>query len=492
MSLRINTNVAALNSYNNLNANQSKLEGAFQQLSSGLRINKAADDAAGLSIAQGLTSQINGLTQAVSNANDGINVAQIADGALGTTQDILQRMRGLVVKAGNVGTQDSKSLGAIQQEIQNLNTQLDNIAGQTKFGQTNLLDGTYDKNFQVGANGGDTISLNLSGAGVKSDNVANTGVDLSKLNVVNGIKPQNIEEFTLAADGGATQNATPVALTAGQQAAVAGLFGNNEAATPAAYDTVDKVGGTPGATTIFIGAKNADGAWDVTDSSTGRSLGQISFNDSTGVYTVTDASGNALGAINSAYQDTAFQTSTFDSPVDSTGSSQLSTALAAVGFTASVTFTKTATGWDLTGTGGNTGAHMSVDQGVYKITNGDPATAANTTYFDTNATPNSVTGVLSNYSSANATSDLSQIDKAIDGISKARSNIGAVQNQLGYTVSNLQTAITNVTASRSNLTDADLAQQVTAMTQSQILTQAATSVLAQANSAPQAILKLLQ
>jgi flagellin len=141
MSLVINTNVAALNAYNNLNNNQSKLENAFEQLSSGLRINKAADDASGLSIAQGLTSQINGLTQAVSNANDATNVAQIADGSLGTAQDILQRMRTLVVQAGNAGTQDSTSLGAIKQEITNLNSQLDNISSQTKFGSTNLLDG---------------------------------------------------------------------------------------------------------------------------------------------------------------------------------------------------------------------------------------------------------------------------------------------------------------------------------------------------------------
>lgn len=284
MSLRINTNVAALNSYNNLSANQSKLEGAFQQLSSGLRINKAADDAAGMSIAQGLTSQINGLTQAVSNANDGINVAQIADGALGTTQDILQRMRSLVVKAGNAGTQGQDSLDAITAEVQKLNDQLDNIASQTKFGQTNLLDGKYNFDFQVGANGGDVINLDLSSVNVDS---TATGLDTVGLTI-----------------------ATTVAWTP---------------ATP--YDP---------------------------------------------------------------------------------------------------------------------------------------------------------------------SSDLTALDTAIKTVSTARSGIGAVQNQLNYTVANLQTAITNVTASRSNLTDADLAQQVTAMTQSQILTQAATSVLAQANSAPQAILKLLQ
>jgi flagellin len=279
MSLRINTNVAALNAYQNLNNNQSNLSNSIQRLSSGLRINKAADDAAGLSISQGLTSQINGLTQAVSNAQDGINVAQIADGALGTTQQILQRMRTLVVQASNTGSQDGDSLTAIGSEITSLTTQLDNIGAQTKFGQTNLLDGTYTGTFQVGANGGDTISLDLSGATIGSGLVS--------------------------------------------------------------------------------------------------------------------------------------------------------------GLTVTGTFTA---GTDYTGGSG----------------------------------------------------DLAAIDAAIKTVSSARSGLGATQNQLNYTVSNLQTGITNVSASRSNLTDADLATEVSNMTQAQILTQAATSVLSQANSMPQAILKLLQ
>ena len=295
MSLRINTNVAALNAYNNLNANQSKLEDAFEQLSSGLRINKAADDASGLSIAQGLSSQINGLTQAVSNANDATNVAQIADGALGTAQDILQRMRTLVVQASNTGTQDTDSLSAISSEIKSLNSQLDAIGTQTKFGQTNLLDGKYSGVFQVGANGGDSITLDLTKVGGSG---ANTGISAS-----------------------------------------------------------------------------------------GLGLGSLSI----------------------------------------TGSSV------------------TASGYNVSGASGS-------EAGL----------------------------------------DLAAIDAAIKTVSNARSSIGATQNQLSYTTANLQTAITNVTASRSNLTDADLASEVTAMTQQQILTQAATSVLAQANSAPQAILKLLQ
>lgn len=277
MSLRINTNVAALNAYNNLSANQNKLDNAFSQLSSGLRINKAADDASGLAISQGLTSQINGLTQAVSNAQDATNVAQIADGALGTSQDILQRMRTLVVQAGNSGTQDTNSLADIQAEMKSLGDQLDKISTQTAFGGKTLLDGTYNGTFQVGANGGETVSLDLSTADFKA---ATLGVDSTAIDV-------------------------------------------------------------------------------------------------------------------------------------------------------------TATGFD-------------------------------------------------------STTALTALDTAIGTVSTARASIGATQNQLSYTVTNLNTAITNVTASRSNLTDADLATQVTMMTQQQILTSAATSVLAQANSAPQAILKLLQ
>ena len=274
MSLRINTNVSALTAYQNLNKNQNALSSAIEKLSSGMRINKAADDAAGLSISQGLTSQINGLTQAVSNAQDGINVAQIADGALGTSQAVLQRMRTLVVQAGNSGTQGTSSLAAIQQEIISLNLQLDHVSSQTSFGGKNLLDGTYSGAFQVGANGGQTITLAL---------------------------PANFTAGTLGT-------------------------GPIDVANPAF---------TPG--------------------------------------------------------------------------------------------------------------------------------------------PN-----------------LTAIDTAIATVSTARSKIGATQNQLTYTLSNLQTAITNVTASRSNLTDADLATEVSAMTQAQILSQAAVSVLAQANSAPQSVLKLLQ
>ncbi len=323
MSLVINTNVAALNAYNNLNANQANLDGAFAQLSSGMRINKAADDASGLAISQGLTSQINGLTQANSNVQDGINVAQIADGSLGTVQDILQRMRTLVVQAANTGTQTSTALSAIKSEITSLNGELNNVSSQTQFGSTNLLDGSYKGVFQVGSNGGTANTITL---------------DLTSGNGFNGVSST---ELGLGTASGASGSSDPT--SAGFVAATGSL------------------------STLNIASYAATG------------------------YTANDATGTTQG-----------------------------------------------------------------------------------------------------YGSSQAEDDLAVIDKAISQVSSARSSIGAVQNEMTYTAANLQTAVTNITASRSNLTDADLATQVTKMTQEQILTSAATSVLAQANSAPQAILKLLQ
>lgn len=286
MSLRINTNVSAMESYQALSTNQNNLSDAMEKLSTGLRINKAADDASGLAISQGLTSQINGLTQAVSNANDGINVSQIADGALGTEQTILQRMNTLAVQAAN-GTQDTASLADIQSEISSLNTQLDNIASTTSFGGKNLLNGSQTSiTFQVGASNSTSnqVTLTLTAAGVGG------GIGIS-------------------------------------------------------------------------GAANSGG----------------------------------LG-----------------------------------------------------------------------------------------------TSAISITSQGAAQNAISTISAALAAVSTLRAGIGATQNQLNYTVDNLQTTIQNVTASRSNITDADLATEVTSMTQAQILTSAATSMLAQANSAPQSILKLLQ
>ena len=167
MSLRINSNVSAMNAYRNLSVSDTAMSSSLEKLSSGLRINRAADDAAGLSISDGLESQIGGLTVAVRNAQDGINVVQTADGALNESTAILQRMRDLAVQASNTGSQDPNAQAAANTEVTQLKAELDRIANTTAFGGKQLLDGSYKGQFQVGANNNvnDQITVDLSATG---------------------------------------------------------------------------------------------------------------------------------------------------------------------------------------------------------------------------------------------------------------------------------------------------------------------------------------
>jgi flagellin len=162
MGLRINNNVAAMNAYRNLSVNEGAMGKSLERLSSGLRINRAADDAAGLSVSEGLRSQIGGLKVAVRNAQDGVSVVQTAEGALTETTAILQRMRDLAVQASNGGSQDLRAQAAANTEFQQLNTELTRISDTTKFGSQALLTGGYTGTFQVGANAGETITVAIA------------------------------------------------------------------------------------------------------------------------------------------------------------------------------------------------------------------------------------------------------------------------------------------------------------------------------------------
>jgi len=182
MSLRINSNIAAMNAYRNLSSSDKSMSGSLEKLSSGLRINKAADDAAGLSISQGLQSQIGGLKVASRNAQDGVNVVQTADGALGESEGILQRMRDLAVQASNGGSQDTSAQAAADTEFQQLNKELDRISQTTKFGSQSLLGGSYNGTFQVdsGTGTGSTIGVDLTSSGALSG-LTITGFDSTGL-----------------------------------------------------------------------------------------------------------------------------------------------------------------------------------------------------------------------------------------------------------------------------------------------------------------------
>ena len=187
MGLRVNTNIAALNAYRNLSVTDGQMSKSLEKLSSGFRINRAADDAAGLAISEGLRSQIGGLKVAVRNTQDGISVVQTAEGALTETHSILQRMRDLSVQASNTGGLNDDAKGNIQSEIVQLKSELDRIASTTTFNGKKLLDGSFSANFQVGANAGETIGVNVappwaaSGLGVGGVDVTGSGKYTNRL-----------------------------------------------------------------------------------------------------------------------------------------------------------------------------------------------------------------------------------------------------------------------------------------------------------------------
>ncbi len=170
MGLQINQNIAAMNAYRNLSVTQGQMAKSLEKLSSGFRINRAADDAAGLSISEGLRAQVGGLKVAVRNAQDGISVVQTAEGALTETQAILQRMRDLAVQAANGGSQDAKAQAAAQTEFGQLQSELDRIANTTAFGNQKVLNGSYSGTFQVGANNtsAEQIAVNLTSTALTS------------------------------------------------------------------------------------------------------------------------------------------------------------------------------------------------------------------------------------------------------------------------------------------------------------------------------------
>src|SRR3712207_7864596 len=186
MCLRVNNNIAAFNAYRNLNVTDGAMSKALEELSSGLRSNRAADDAAGLAISEGLRSQIGGLKVAVRNAQDGVAVVQTAEGALTETHSILQRMRDLAVQAANSGGLNDDAKGNIQSEVVQLKAELDRIANTTTFNGKKLLDGSYTANFQVGANAGETIGVNIAtamgaaGLGVSGVDVTGSGKDTNQ------------------------------------------------------------------------------------------------------------------------------------------------------------------------------------------------------------------------------------------------------------------------------------------------------------------------
>ena len=389
MGLSINQNIAAVNAYHNLANTQNDLSKSLEKLSSGFRINRAADDAAGLAISEGLRSQIGGLKVAVRNAQDGTSVVQTAEGALNESTSILQRMRDLSVQASNTGGLSSDAKGNIQSEMEQLKSELTRIAGTTQFNGTKLLDGTYSGTFQVGANVGETISVGVN----QSMGAKGLGVD--------GV------DVTLAT--------STSALGSVHTAAVAGTSGSAQLVGTADFtksEGFDTLNGT-----ITVGSKSLN-------------LSSIKY-----------ASGSDAATRLQAVQDAA------------------DTALGA----GAVTVSATAAG--------------------LKFTGATPAAAATADQIDA--------ADVKFTAASGADGAIQAIDKAIGTVSTVRANLGAVQNRFDHTVKNLNVAVENLSASESRIRDTDMASEMVSFTRAQILSQAGTSMLAQANQLPQSVLKLL-
>jgi flagellin-like hook-associated protein FlgL len=419
VGLYVNSNIGAMNAYRNLSVTNDSMSKSLEKLSSGYRINRAADDAAGLAISEGLRSQIGGLKVAVRNTQDGISVVQTAEGALTETHSILQRMRDLSVQASNDASLNSSAKSNIQSEITQLKAELDRIAGTTSFNGKKLLDGSFTgQNFQVGANAGETIGVNIATA------MGSAGLGVS------GVDVTGTGKYASAAAG--TAAGTVVLSTAATGAADGvltmykeGAAGSNEFS--GANYNVQGFRNLSG--TVAFGGKSFD-------------LGSVTYAD-------TDTAAQALTKLNAAAAS-AFGLATGATPF-------------AAATATSMTFTTPA----------NVSGYTDA-AGALSATAGDVAKA---------------TPVYT--SSSGASAAISAIDTAIGTVSTTRANLGALQNRFEHTINNLNVTVENLTASDSRIRDTDMAQEMTNFTRAQILTQAGTAMLAQANQAPQGILKLL-
>ncbi len=509
MGLSINTNVMSLNAQRNLGTSQSALAKSMQRLSSGLRINSAKDDAAGLSISDRMTSQIRGLNQAARNSNDGISLAQTAEGALQETTNILQRMRELAVQSAN-DTNSSSDRSSLQAEVNQLKQEMTRIADTTEFNGKKLLDGTMTSaQFQVGANANQTISFSINSA-----QAADLGNHSSTS--TNDTAAYAIERATVAGAASADNNVRSQTLT------VIGKEGSQTAAVTAA-DTAAVIAGAindisaetgvtaTAKTTATLSNLSANGSvsFNLRGTNTGTNGVGISAtvltDDLTNLATaINDQAGNTGITATLSSDKTSItleQAAGYDIKIDTfVHSGHAAGGSQTIAFAGSEATTPTAASL---GANGTTGTSDSSTVG------GEITFNSSASFNITSSIAASTGSLFSTGAGAANTSDLSSIDeidittvdgaanaiKAVDGaltqVDNMRGELGAVQNRFESTIANLSNVAENLSAARSRILDADIAQETSAMTKNNILQQAGVSILAQANQAPQLALSLL-
>jgi len=481
MASVINTNTASLNAQRNLSTSQSALSTSLQRLSSGLRINSAKDDAAGLAISERFTSQIRGLDQAKRNANDGVSLLQTAEGSLQSTGDILQRVRELSVQSANA-TNSAGDRKAIQAEVGQLLSEADRISQTSEFNGLKLLDGSFGSaSFQVGANAGQTIQATT--ANFRTNNYGN--------NQSSAAPPTTVSTSTATAYAGGTfdiqglkTSSVTVATTDTAQTLAATINGKTAdtgvTATAKTEEAVKFTGGgvyslavksdngTASNVTFTVGANNASGlasavsAFNDVSSTTGVTA---TLNDAKDGLVLTNVAGNNISLENKSTASTFTAAS-----IGANGTATTAATVATGGTAVSMGYIS-----------------MNSDKG-FSIGN---VSAAGNGVAAGAATLNSVSSI--DVSTVKGSNDaLKILDSALASVNSQRATFGALQSRFETAVSNLESTSENLSASRSRIQDTDFASETAKLTRGQILQQAGTAMLAQANSLPNGVLSLLR
>lgn len=476
----INTNVMSLNAQRNLNMSQGALQTSLQRLSSGLRINSAKDDAAGLAISERFTSQINGLTVAARNANDGISLAQIAEGSLSQAGNILQRVRELSVQSLNA-TNSPSDRKALQLEVGQLTAELDRIAKTTEFNGQKLLDGSFGTaTFQVGANANQTIVATT--ANFKTQQYGDYRIDGYGDSVAGASRITAAGTFTLSGSSGTASIAYAAGATAETIAAAINLKKADTGVTATALTQTDLTFASSGAYRLQLFGDNtsAQSVGFTIDASSGiesLSVAASAINDltaKTGIVATVKADGTGITLQQNDGKDIDVQDTSFQN----SGAVKVSTSNSTATLTADTT----------TQTAYVTGQVTFDSQRAFTIqgTKQTVASAASQASYLLQVADLDISTV----SGANVA--LAVADAAIGQISSQRAKFGALQNRFSSTISNLQTGVENMSAARSRIRDADFAAETAELTRNQILQQAGTAMLAQANQIPQNVLSLLK
>ncbi len=477
MGLFINTNVAALNTQRNLQGSTDALGRSFQRLSSGLRINSARDDAAGLAITNRFTAQVRGLNQAVRNTNDGVSLAQTAEGALQETTNILQRIRQLAVQSAN-DTNTESDRESLNAEVDQLLAEIDRIAETTTFNNSTILDGSFvGAKFHVGANSRQTIDLTTTdararilGRQARADGnavvaTATAAIDANEV-VINGV---TIRATVTADDTVSTTQARSSAIAEAEAINDSSAFTN----VKALVNKAEAVG------TGTIGAATLDSSNYIVIN--GETITGFVVQDN-------DADDSLISQINAVASQTGVIASlNADRQLVLTADDGRNIEYQAVGDGTNFNLATSVTGGSLT--------LQSTEQiDITLAAAGDEdilghGIGGGTALIGLNSNNAISTVDILSRETANRTIEI--VDVALEQVSSIRANLGAIQNRLESTINNLSTTSENLSASRSRILDADFAAETAQLSRNQIVQQAGISVLAQANQQPQVVLSLL-